>query len=395
MRQTATIISTYSADTFGVCSMLYELGGMVIMHDASGCNSTYTTHDEPRWTSMESMVYVSAITEMEAIMGDEEKFIGDVCTAAEDLHPKFIAICGTPIPTMIGFDFEAVARVIEARTGIMTFGFATTGMKTYTEGAAEALYGLTKRLCGCADKSSDKEVTGHAMHGRKVAVLGVTPLDFSINGEDKAIEKFITDSGFEFMGNYCMGVTLSDIEKLTEADVTLVASAAGYKTARFLEAEFGIPYVIGVPIEGKGAEIIKCELEAKIEARERPKVTHADDNGKVAAVIGEAVITRDIARELFLEKGYKVKAIVAVDADKELISELHCEGITVIHHMDEEDIKADIEDADIVIADPMYKPIAPSGGNFIDMPTESFSGRIYRRDIIDVVSDFSPIRSRI
>lgn len=395
MRQTATIISTYSADTFGVCSMLYELGGMVIMHDASGCNSTYTTHDEPRWTSMESMVYVSAITEMEAIMGDEEKFIGDVCTAAEDLHPKFIAICGTPIPTMIGFDFEAVARVIEARTGIMTFGFATTGMKTYTEGAAEALYGLAKRLCGCADKSSDKEVTGRAMHGRKVAVLGVTPLDFSINGEDKSIEKFITDNGFEFMGNYCMGVTLSDIEKLTEADVTLVASAAGYKTARFLEAEFGIPYVIGVPIEGKGVEIIKDELWAKIDARERPKVIHADDNGKVAAVIGEAVITHDIARELFLEKGYKVKAIIAVDADKELISELDCEGITVIHHMDEEDIKADIEDADIVIADPMYKPIAPNGCVFIDMPTESFSGRIYRRDIIDVVSDFSPIRSKI
>ena len=90
-----------------------------------------------------------------------------------------------------------------------------------------------------------------------------------------------------------------------------------------------------------------------------------------------------------------MKAIIAVDADKELISELDCEGVTVIHHMDEEDIKADIEDADIVIADPMYKPIAPNGCEFIDMPTESFSGRIYRRDIIDVVSDFSPIRSKI
>ena len=31
MKQTATIISTYSADVFGVCSALFELGGMVIM----------------------------------------------------------------------------------------------------------------------------------------------------------------------------------------------------------------------------------------------------------------------------------------------------------------------------------------------------------------------------
>ncbi len=392
MRQTASIISTYSADTFGVCSMLYELGGMVVMHDASGCNSTYTTHDEPRWQTMDSMVYVSAITEMEAIMGDEEKFIGDVCAAAADMKPKFIAICGTPIPTMIGFDFEAVARVIEARTGIMTFGFGTTGMKTYTEGAGEALYGLAKRLV-------KRDMNPAGMEKRsalpKVAVLGVTPLDFSINGEDKSIERFIKDSGFEFMGNYCMGVTLSDIERLSEADVTLVASAAGYKTARFLESEFGIPYVIGIPIEGKAAGIIKDELKARSDAKECGLISGKNHNGKTAAVIGEAVITREVARELVLEKGYRVKAIVAVDADKELISELATGGVEIIHHLYEEDIKEDIKDAEVVIADPMYRPIAPSGCTFIDMPAESFSGRIYRNDIIDVVGDFSPIRSKI
>ena len=73
MKQTARIISTYSADVMGVCSALFELGGMTVMHDASGCNSTYTTHDEPRWFDMDSMVYISGLSEMEAIMGDDEK----------------------------------------------------------------------------------------------------------------------------------------------------------------------------------------------------------------------------------------------------------------------------------------------------------------------------------
>ena len=67
MKQVAGLISTYSSDEFGICSALYELGGMVVMHDASGCNSTYTTHDEPRWYEMDSMIYISAISEMEAI----------------------------------------------------------------------------------------------------------------------------------------------------------------------------------------------------------------------------------------------------------------------------------------------------------------------------------------
>ena len=56
MKRTNRILPVYAADISGICSALYELGGMTVMHDASGCNSTYTTHDEPRWYSMDSMV---------------------------------------------------------------------------------------------------------------------------------------------------------------------------------------------------------------------------------------------------------------------------------------------------------------------------------------------------
>ena len=115
MKQTSGFISTYSADAFGVCSALYELGGMIVMHDASGCNSTYTTHDEPRWYDMDSMVYISGLTEVEAIMGDDSKLINDVVSAANELNPKFIAIVGTTIPAMTGFDADAAAKVITSR----------------------------------------------------------------------------------------------------------------------------------------------------------------------------------------------------------------------------------------------------------------------------------------
>ena len=85
MRQTASIISTYTADVSGVCSALFELGGMTVMHDASGCNSTYNTHDEPRWYDTDSLVFLSGLSELEAVMGDDEKFIGDVAEAAREL----------------------------------------------------------------------------------------------------------------------------------------------------------------------------------------------------------------------------------------------------------------------------------------------------------------------
>ena len=49
MRQAFKRIPVYTGDVSGVCSALFELGGMVVMHDPSGCNSTYNTHDEIRW----------------------------------------------------------------------------------------------------------------------------------------------------------------------------------------------------------------------------------------------------------------------------------------------------------------------------------------------------------
>ena len=78
MRQAYRIIPVYTADVSGVCSALYELGGMVVMHDPSGCNSTYNTHDEIRWYEQDSLIYISGLTEIDAVMGNDAKFVLDI-----------------------------------------------------------------------------------------------------------------------------------------------------------------------------------------------------------------------------------------------------------------------------------------------------------------------------
>ena len=188
MKQTARIISTYAADVSGVCSALYELGGMTVMHDASGCNSTYNTHDEPRWYDMDSMVYISALSEMEAVMGDDRKLVDDIVSVAKELHPGFIAVAGTPIPMVIGTDFEAVAAMIEKESGIPTMGFPTNGMHSYLSGASMAFARLARRFC-----LGETEKTGSL----SANILGLTPLDFSVNGSAQDIKALLEQNGFE------------------------------------------------------------------------------------------------------------------------------------------------------------------------------------------------------
>ena len=187
MKQTARIISIHAADTSGVCSMLYELGGMVVVHDASGCNSTYSTHDEPRWYRRDSMIYISALTEADAILGNDEKLVADVAAAAHDLSPRFIAICGAPVPLLAGTDFDAIATEIEARTGIPAFGLHTSGMSSYLAGASEALDAVVGRFC--TERLPRTEAPS-------ANILGATPLDFSVNGTVESIVEWLNRAGF-------------------------------------------------------------------------------------------------------------------------------------------------------------------------------------------------------
>jgi nitrogenase molybdenum-iron protein alpha/beta subunit len=392
----------------GVCSALFELGGMTVMHDASGCNSTYTTHDEPRWYDMDSMVYISGLSEMEAIMGDDEKLIGDICDAAAELHPRFIAIAGTPIPAMTGFDFEAVADVVEKRTGIPSFGFPTSGMNTYIHGASMAFEGLVERFIkDPSDEWIEERLRRVEQNASDVPVcvniLGLTPLDFSVNGQVDSIERWLTDNGFEVRSKLAMGSSLEEIGRASECEVNLIVSAAGIAAGRKMYSKFAIPSVIGLPIGEKQSGLLADALmRSAAEYRrfrmsgtviERAGMTgikiHPNDDldpvhkDEQVAVIGEGVTSLSLANAIRFETGRKTKVLCATECPEGVLRPWD------VMTPDEEDIIAELSDAEVVIADPLYRPVVPEGVRFIDLPSEAFSGRIYREQIPDLISGYS------
>lgn len=392
------------------------------MHDASGCNSTYTTHDEPRWYDMDSMVYISGISEMEAIMGDDEKLIGDIADAAAELKPAFIAIAGTPIPTMTGFDFEAVAEVVEQRTGIPSFGFPTTGMNTYIHGASMALAGIAERFvkdpegsAGAECRALQSESGGRQLRCR-VNVLGLTPLDFSVNGTDASICRWLESENFEIVSRWAMGSDLGELAMAGEADVNLVVSASGLGAAKVLYERFGMPYAAGVPfgneLPGLMADNIRLKLRefkalkeegrgpAGFEANEISVCSKlfGDESAETggpsyeegfAAVIGEGVTSLSLASAIELEAGLPAKVLCATECPEWILRD--CDRMT----QDEDDIIPELAGARAVIADPLYKPIVPEGVKFIPLPSEAFSGRIYRDAIPDLVRDFNIFLEKI
>ena len=390
MRQVYHNLCTYSADLFGINSALYELGGLIVMHDASGCNSTYNTHDEPRWYTMDSMVYVSGLNEKDAILGNDQRIIDDICAVAEKEHPEFIVLSLSVLPAYMGTDVRGIMRLVEKRTGIPSFGFATNGMDTYVRGAGMAFRAIAERFCppaatsatsaaGSTTNTSESVRSDASLDQKNLSVnlLGVTPLDFSVSGNVEALEQTITEMGFSIQSNWAMGCTLEQLQSAPKADVNLVVSVTGLLAAQYFQETFGIPYVIGLPCGEKAIEAMRKKILAASLTKENQtlfEIEAAQNPSAMSGVrlVGEPVHCASIRFYLENELGASdVKILCPMEEDGGVLrdSDLHATG--------EAEIAAFLNSGKIVIADPIYRRVVNDEIRFIDDPHDAYSGRMY------------------
>lgn len=374
MRQSYRIIPIYTSDVSGVCSALYELGGMVVMHDPSGCNSTYNTHDEIRWYDQDSLIFISGLTEIDAVMGNDEKFLSDIKEAAREFHPKFIALVSSPIPFMNGTDFPALAKVLEIETGIPSFAVPTNGMHDYVYGAGLALAEIAKRIKG------KKEVTS-----KSVNLLGVTPLDFGPQEHVDALKRNVEETGWKVLSTWAMGDTLEDLGRAPEAEVNLVVSSVGLWAAKVLQERFGTPYVIGTPIRGFMKSLLNAIEEKKqvayLEKGRRISLTgnkSEKSSENQIILIGEPVIMESLAVAIETEYQISVRVICPIREKKGLLAD---GDIAVRGEEELEQVLQRSKNVKGIVADPLYRPVCAENVAFYELPHIAFSGRIYKKKL--------------
>ena len=371
MRQTYRIIPIYTSDVSGVCSALYELGGMVVIHDPSGCNSTYNTHDEIRWYDQDSLIFISGLTEIDAVMGNDEKFLSDIKEAAGELHPKFIALVSSPIPFMNGTDFPALAKVLETETGIPAFAVPTNGMHDYVYGAGKALEEIARRFV--PEQMEDRNGSE-----RTVNLLGATPLDFGPISKVEELKKNLEQYGWKVISTWAMEDSLEDLAQAGKAEMNLVISSVGLRAAKMLKEKYGTPYVIGTPYK-EYAERISEALEKRIqipaiEDRRRENLQGTGNSEKIITLIGEPVTIGSLAAIIERRYHYKTRILCPLE---------NAEGLLGEHDLKicgEEEMENALKNAQIVVADPLYRPICPVECEFYERAHIAFSGRMFLKN---------------
>lgn len=439
--QTHVFTSTYTADVSGVCSALYELGGMTVIHDPSGCNSTYSTHDEPRWFDTDSLMFVSGLDEMTAVLGDDNVLIDDVTHAVRDLKPRFVTLCSGSIPHIIAFDCKGVAHLLEKRTGIPMLPVATTGNRSYVAGVGAALTEWVKRFADSSENpyrvssSGSPDCSANTLEGAagpdaggaapsdafSVNLLGVTPLDFSINGNVDVMRKVFEDAGIPVNCCAAMGESFDSLRHIFRASVNVVVSSCGRRLARYMEQTAGIPYVEGTPIGAFGAARLP---ELAIEAHEKKRASLSGASGSALTGCGDGA-SGTAGKETAARPGSLRMLLAKKNGDSEGIclwkgnpahdrwdvpdgqiliigEEVFAQSLAAainqltpdcrhglqafavwpdVDHGFPEDVLAElIRKSRYIIGDPLYRTIPHDStqNTFVDFPHEAYSGRIFR-----------------
>ena len=347
MRGLRKYLTPFAPDQSGAVSVLFELGGIVVICDAGGCTGNVCGFDEPRWFEQKSAIFSAGLRDMDAILGRDDRLVAKLADAAQKVDATFAAVIGTPVPAVIATDYLALKRMTERKINIPVLTVDTDGMELYDKGEEKAFLELFKTFA----------VQKYPVEEKRVGILGMTPQDVSdLAAADKIRDLFRQKQDMQAVC-YCMGDGLEEVKKASSVSKNIVVSPAAIATAQYLEKTFGTPYEIDYPL----VEELLPEI---------------DYTNKKILVVHQQVIADSVRRELQNRGAESVQTAGWFMMKKELQKEKD----TALR--DEEDYIELVRngDFDIIFADECMKQMtADFDGMFVNMRHFAVSGKLIGR----------------
>jgi hypothetical protein len=374
MAQILFTLPPLSPDYSGVASVFHDLRALTILHDAAGCTGTYTGYDEPRWFGSTSPVFCSGLREIDAVLGRDEELLEKIEISLKETRAPCVAVIGSPVPMVIGFDFRGFASLAEGRFGVPVFGFPATGLGFYDQGQKDAYLALAERL--------PKKEFPRPGKNRNVNILGASALD----GFDKPcldiLENMLNGAGLKTAAVWGARSSMEELGYSGNAGANWVVTAAALPLAEFLRKRFGTPYAAGLPVGRGEQERIVSALEACIRGEEPehlfPPVRHGPEEDPEAEIMiaGEALFCASMRAYLEGERASgPVKIATFFGEGKPLLQP----GDQLFLTEDEARRTLSSPRLKWVIADPLIRDLIGGGNSprFTSVPHRAVSGRLY------------------
>lgn len=341
MKKLLKRMSPLAPDDSGACSVLYELGGIIVICDAGGCAGNICGFDEPRWFTKSSALFSAGLRDMDAILGRDDLLVRKLRAVSEQITAEFTAIIGTPVPAVIATDMHALERMSEKRTGLPCIAIDTDGTSLYDKGEEKAYL----RVFGTfAEEQFDK-------NPHRLGIIGATPLELgTITAE--LLRNSARNAQFSEIISFGMDSGLDEIRKASSCSKFLCITPAAIPAAKLLQNKFNIPYYVDFPT---------------ISNRLISNAKHSDASRIL-------IIHQQFAANSLREKLQSHKQITVASwftMLPEYMQEFD------FHIRDEDMLIEKSLDYDLIIADPVFKRVLRDyKGEWIDFPHFAVSGKL-------------------
>ena len=346
-------LSPFAPDISGACEVLFKMGGLIVIIDAGGCTGNVCGFDEPRWSSERSAIFSAGLRDLDAILGRDEqmmKKIGDVLRVMrgeEGEGANFLALVGTPVPSVIATDYRALRRMGMNRFGIPTVTVETTGMDLYDRGQEKAYLALLDEYMEEVQGSGRDKAAGNTDNGL-LGILGATPMDLLSSDSVASVGERAGRCGGPSVRIF--GERVEDFRDAASFHENIVVSPSGIAAAERIRETAGVPYRVFYPLPAGFSSMLTGDL-----------------SGKKVMIVHQAVLALTLREELI-----SAYPDAVIDTATFFMPYGDC------RHLSEEDDFIELVregSYDLIIADPLLRRACRGyAGEFIELPHFAVSG---------------------
>lgn len=234
MRNLFKRLPSFSADYSGVCNAVQKMKCLIILHGQGGCIGGVSTCDDYEKKYNEERILFSKISEIDTVTGNDQKLIQQIAADSEEIACDFIVLCGSPIPMLIGTDWNAWVKELEQIVKKPVIAVNTKGFATYEQGEKMIFLELVKKF----SVSGEKE--------KRVNIIGDTCLSGWTEDKRRSLKEKLYEE-YDKVISWNDDADILELKQMANAGLNIAASVSALPAVRELEKRYGIPYTTAFP----------------------------------------------------------------------------------------------------------------------------------------------------
>jgi nitrogenase molybdenum-cofactor synthesis protein NifE len=235
------------SDYFGVIWALSSVDGVVMLeHGSPGTTfNAQASYGSIAHATLAGRLFTTGLTESDIVNGNESPIIDAAVELDARYAPRTIALVATGVGPVIGIDLAGVAATVSEQVEADVLCFDGGGFRgDFETGIAEVYVELVRRYAVLAERQDPK----------RVSIIGPSIATFNHRSDVAELERLLGLLGLEVHTVLSSRTSVQDLMDIPSSSLNIVTSQAAIAAASFLEEEFGIPFIYGLPYGLEGTK---------------------------------------------------------------------------------------------------------------------------------------------